>query len=237
MKTNVMNSKYLFAAILLVLSSIMASGQSVGSVFNTLDATYSSVRQKQIMDRYDQSTNENAFSLNYSQARQIFASNPVYVQYGLGLQYSYHVNKDQDDVNYNGTMISGGFTVLTSFLSAKLPVNIMYCIPVFDTSLTLMPFAGFNLQGYFLGRQKDTEWISINGDRETIVDKTNLFNSDQMGGNPLNRITVGWQAGAKLAIGRYLLGVAYEGPLSNLQKGDTYKVRRSQVNICLGYMF
>ena len=100
-----------------------------------------------------------------------------------------------------------------------------------------MPYAGIHVLGHIMGKQNDTEWISIDGDREKTTEIINLFSSEDMGNHKLNRFGIGWQVGAKVAFDRFLIGLAYEGPLSNLEKDDTYKLRRSQANISIGVMF
>lgn len=244
-----MKINHLLAIILWIASSVITSAQnsisffsnqhknSVENVFNTVEFTYSPVTQKQIKDKYNQTTDETAFALSYAQARQVLDSHPLYVQYGLGLQYAYHINEDQDDVDYNGTLYSGGFNVLTSFFTAKIPVNVLYTFEIPETRMTFMPYAGLHLLGHLVGQQKDTEWFSVNGDRETTTEKTNLFSSEDMGDHKLNRFIIGWQVGAKMAFNKFLIGVAYEGPMSNLEKSDTYTLRRSQTNISIGIMF
>lgn len=244
-----MKLNQLLTIIILSTSSFIATAQdsivfftdkpktSVENVFNSIDFTYSPVTQKQIMDRYNQTTDETALSLSFAQARQILDSHPLFFQYGLGLQYSYHINEDQDDVELNGTLYSGGFKVLTSFFTAKIPVNLLYSFSIPETRMSFMPYAGLHLLGHIIGKQKDTEWISVDGDREKTTKTTNLFSDEDMGDHKLNRFCAGWQIGAKVAFDRFILGVAYEGPLSNLEKTDTYKLRRSQANISIGIMF
>lgn len=247
-----MKHYHLFAIVLFMLSSTAASAQFLHStgnlsdsargmeterIFNTLDVTYSPAIQKQIMDKYSQTTKDNSFSINYNQARQISKVHPLYIQYGIGLQYSYHINKDQDDVNYNGTLYSAGFKVVTSFFSARIPVNLLYSIPIPNTNINIIPYTGFSFIGYIVGQQKDTEWTAINDTKETTTEKTNLFKDDDMGNNPLNRLAIDWQLGAKLTYYRLIFSLSYEGPCTNLQKTDDYKLRRSQTNISVGILF
>lgn len=216
------------------------SGTYSGNVFNTLELSYSPVSEKTLMEKYDQSLRMNAFSLAFSQARSIldsYPTHPLYLQYGLNLQYAYHTNKDQDDVNYNGTVYSAGFNVLTSFFTAKIPVNLLYSFQIPETKLSFMPYVGLHMLAHIVGRQKDTEWTSINGKKDTETEIKRLFKDEDMGGDSLNRFALGWQVGAKLAYDKLLFGLGYEGPMTNLQKSDDYKVRMSQVNISLGIIF
>lgn len=210
------------------------------SVINMVEIQYSPVLQNTIMDKYIRSVKMNAFSLNVSQARPIlnsYPAHPLYLQYGLNLQYTFHKNEDQDDVDYNGTKYSAGFDILTSFFTAKIPVNLLYSFHIPQTRMSFMPYAGMNMLVHLVGRQKDTEWKSINGKKDSETEIKSLFKDDDMGDNPCKRFGLGWQVGAKLAYDKLLFGLAYEGYLLNLQKGDDYKVRMPQVNISVGVRF
>ena len=243
---------------LLVMSSIVVSAQmkpfpytktnqntairtnKTADVFHMVEVNYSPVLQNTIMDKYTRAVKMNAFSLNVSQFRSIldtYQTHPLYLQYGLNLQYTYHINEDQDDVSYNGTKYSAGFKILTTFFTMKVPVNLLYSFQIPQTSLSFMPYAGAHMLVHLSGRQKDTEWESINGKKNSTTEVKSLFKDEDMGSNPCNRFGLGWQVGAKIAYDRLLFGLGYEGYLLNLQKGDDYKVRMPQVNISLGIMF
>lgn len=218
-------------------SLISAQASDLGSVVNTVEVTYSPVNLNQKFEKYTRRIDEDAFALSFTQSRQISYMYPLYLQYGAGLQYTYHINKDQDDVKYNDTYYSAGFKVLTNQITLNLPVNLMYCLSVPDIDVSVMPYAGLNFSWNIAAFQKDTEWASINGDRTKTVEKTNLLKKEDMGGHPYRRVQLGWQAGARISYGRYLFGVVYQGPLTNLQVYDDYKLRTSQVNISVGFMF
>ena len=86
----------------------------------------------------------NAFSLNWAQARTILPSLPVYLQYGVGIQYAWELDTEKEDgVSYKSS---------TSLLTAKAPVNVMYCFDVPTTEVSLIPYAGINLQGHIIGQ-------------------------------------------------------------------------------------
>ncbi len=209
-------------------------------VMNMAEISYSPVFQNQIMDKYTRTVRMNAFSLDFAQARPIlsvYPAQPLYLQYGIKLQYTFHINEDQDDVNYNGTMYSGGFKVLTSYFTAKVPVNLMYSFKIPQTNLSFIPYAGMHMLLHMVGRQKNTEWTSVNDKKNSKTEIKSLFKDEDMGGNACNRFGLGWQLGAKLIYNNLIFGLGYEGDLLNHQKDDDYKVKMSQVNISLGVMF
>ena len=209
-------------------------------IFHMVEVGYNPVLQNTIMDDYTRAVKMNAFSLSVSQARSIldtYPTHPLYLQYGLNLQYTFHTNEDQDDVSYNGTKYSAGYEILTSFFTMKVPVNLLYSFQIPQTSLSFMPYAGVHMLVHLSGRQKNTTWQSTNGKKDSTTKVKSMFKDEDMGNNPCNRFGLGWQVGAKVAYDRLLFGLGYEGYLLNLQKGDDYKVRMPQANISLGIMF
>lgn len=234
--------RFFLTTLVLVSSFHFASAFSfrtdgISELFNTVEVTYSPVKWNQKFERYTRTIDQNAFSLNYNQARQISYCYPLYVQYGAGLQYTFHTNKDQDDVKYNGTYYSGGFISRSNVVTVNIPMNIMYCFTIPNIDVNLMPYAGLDFSWNVAAVQNYTEWISINGDKTSKTEKTHMLSKDDMGGHPLRRVELGWQAGAKVSYGSLLFGVSYHGPFTNLQVYDDYKLRRSQVNISLGIIF
>lgn len=246
-----MKKIYFFVlAVALVLCNVTASAQFVNSsagfrsaatadvesVFNTFDLTYSPVTFGAYYDGEeadgdgDEITGDmNAFSLNWTQARALTANLPLYIQYGAGLQYAWKTDSESED--------DWKFTSTTSFLTIKVPVNVLYCYTLPNTSVSLMPYVGLGLHGHVLGQAK----YSSTYDGETDSETMNLFSKDDMEDESLKRFTLNWQVGAKVSFGKYIVGVGYEGPVTHLFKekydGETFTVNTHQVNISLGIRF
>lgn len=202
-----------------------ASSASAEDIFNTFDVTYSPVTMNTEYDNESTSEDLKAVSLNWTQARVLSANMPLYVQYGLGVQYAWKTDSEKDDdYSYKSTF---------SFLTAKIPVNLLYNFSVPNTSVALMPFVGLNLQGHILGQNVYKETY----DGETETRKYNYFDKEDMNDEPFSRVTVGWQIGAKVAFNKYLVGIAYEGPVTNLYKEGELKINTNQINISLGIKF
>lgn len=240
-----------FALAAMTLSGASASAQTndAEELFSTIDVTYSPMSFK--MDfGISLKDNLNAFSVNWSQARRIVDSYPIYLQYGAGLQYAW--GKDfgtfgfgyEDDYEDYGDYddyidLSSGMDVKnsTTFLTLKVPVNVVYKFDLPDTPVSVLPFVGMNLQGHIIGQDKTV--MKYDGEKE--VSKFSYFSKDDMADDPYNRIVLGWQIGAKVSYDKYLFGVSYEGPISSLYKykEDDMKLtmKYSQVNISLGIIF
>jgi hypothetical protein len=198
----------------------------VESVFNTFDLTYSPLTLKSSEDGDAETQDFNAISLNWNQARLLTSNLPIYLTYGAGLQYAWKTDSENED-NYS-------YRKTISFLTIKVPVNVMYNFNIPNTSVNLMPYVGLNLQGHILGQNK----YSYEYDGETESESYSFFSKDDMGEDAVfNRIVLGWQIGAKVSFNKYFFGVAYQGPVTNLYKEDDFKINYSQVNVSLGIMF
>lgn len=195
------------------------------SAFSTFDFTYSPFTLKSEYDGDDETEDMNAVSLNWAKAQSVSTAYPVYLQYGVGLQYAWQTDSEKED--------SYSYKSTTSFLTAKIPVNLMYCLNVPNTQLSVLPYAGLNLQGHILGQTKVT--VSYDGDSES--ESMSFFDKDDMDDETFNRFVVGWQIGAKLAFNDFVLGIGYEGPVSNLYKEDDFKINYSLINISIGVKF
>lgn len=193
-------------------------------VFNTFSFTYSPMN----IDGWSGNIEDdglNALSLTWTQARNVMASQPLYVEYGVGAQWSFWSDSESDgDMEVSSSL---------NFLSLKVPVSVMYLVSVPNTQITLAPYLGLNLTGYLLGQQK----ISMEYEGESESRSSSCFSKDDMGGEPYNRFGLGWHIGARVGFGKYFFNIGYEGPITNLYKSGSYEVSTNQVNISLGLTF
>ena len=200
---------------------------SVEDVFNTADLTYSPVTMKASYDGDSMTEDLNGLSLNWAQARLLTDQLPVYLQYGAGVQFTWKTDTSSDDyydVKYKNT---------TTFLTVKVPVNVLYNFAIPNTNLSVMPYVGLNAQVHVLGQNKTT----MDDGEEKQTSKYSFFNKEDMEDNPYNRFVLGWQIGAMVSYNKYFVGIGYSGPVTCLYKNDDFKIKTSQVNISLGIMF
>ena len=213
-------------------SALWTDTSGAEKVFNTVDFTYSPAKVT-LEFGLDYNMNLNGVSLSWSQYRLITDKLPLYLQYGAGVQYTW------GEFSFLGLVGNQ-----MNFLSVKVPVNAVYKLAIPNTSFAVLPYVGLGLQGYILGQSKSDSYSDFGYDEYgnyyevTAEDgSSNLFDKDEMDGDPFNRIVLGWQIGAKVMYDRYFLGVGYEGPITRLYSGDELKVTSSQVNITLGIKF
>ena len=163
-------------------------------------------------------------SLAWTQSRAILQNLPLYVEYGLGLQYSFKADsqKIEDEYSYNCKF-------LLNALSIKVPVGIMYRLQIPQTGVAIMPYAGFDFGCYALGKYK----VEVSYEGETDGEEVDMFNEEEGGAN---RFICDWHIGAKLAFNKFFVGVAYEGPIAKLYD-EEIEIKMSQVNISVGINF
>lgn len=199
---------------------------SVEDVFNTVDLTYSPVTMKASYDGDSATEDLNGLSLNWAQARLLTDQLPVYLQYGAGVQFTWKTDTSSDD--YYDVKVKN----TTTFLTVKVPVNVLYNFAIPNTNLSVMPYVGLNAQIHVLGQSKTT--TTYEDEKETS--KMSYFSKDDME-DPYKRFVLGWQIGAMVSYEKYFVGIGYNGPVTSLYKNGDFKIQTSQVNISLGIMF
>ena len=192
-------------------STRTATSYGVENSFNTLEFSYNPVSFRTVTEDGRSCWNLNALSLAWNHAKLLPTNAPLYAQFGLGLQYSWYNDDDNDSK--------------TTFFTARIPVNLMYYIEVPNTNSVLMPYAGLHAHLHLSGKEKYDN------------DSYSFFSEDDMGDSKFNRFTLGWHLGAKLALGKLVVGLAYEGPVTHLYNEDDIKYNTTQVNISLGFRF
>lgn len=179
----------------------------------------------------------NGLSLGYSRAISVSKTIPLYVEAGLGLQYSFlskmekisgYYNKTtgtfHDTSLYGGTYVNAKVDIDGSLFTAKVPVELLYAWQIPDSKVTLIPHAGINLRFNVLGKAKVKAEVSGNGILETEEHTYNLFNEDDMEGtdNMMNRFQIGWQIGLKARFNNlFMLGLSYEYDSEIFKKANT----------------
>lgn len=119
-------------------------------------------------------------ALNYTRAIGLTQSTPVFVEIGLGGQYSFK-SKDGEKIQY---------------VSAKVPVNFIYSYAIPGSNITLDPYVGLNFRINIWGEYERKHYGSLN-----------LFDSDE--GN-WNRFQVGAHLGLKARFNnKFFIGAGY----------------------------
>lgn len=202
--------KFIAAAIAVLAFSTNSFAQPES--FATLGVSYNPVTFTGSIDKlFSDSEKMTGVSLFFDNASPLSHKAPIYIDYGLTVQYT--GKKQTSDARI-------------SFLGVKVPVNFLVDIP-FNDFISLAPYAGVSGSCYILGQAKFSD-----GKIDFFKDKSEL-------GEPMNRFGCNWQAGARLYLGPIMVGFAYEGPITNLygKSGDIAKMNSKQMNISLGFRF
>lgn len=178
------------------------------------------------------------FSLGYNKVFPIASGTPLFIEAGIGLQYSFYTfdSEDAEDMDYDDYGSGdyyGDWENKYNMLSAKVPVSLMYNFRITNSNISIAPYAGIDLRFNIFGKMKhssDSEY-----DDEDDDDK-NLFDKDDMGSkdNTWKRFQFGWHIGVNARFNdSFLLGVSYGSDFSELYK----KAKISTTSITLGYCF
>lgn len=119
-------------------------------------------------------------AINYTQAISITQSTPLFLEWGLGAQYS-SKSVDEETIHY---------------ASLKIPINLIYDFQIPNTNICLDPYVGIKLRGNVWGEFKsdyyDESW--------------NLF-GDEL---DWKRFQIGGQLGVKASFNnKFFIGIGY----------------------------
>ena len=174
-------------------------------------------------DGDDDSMSFTGLALNYTRAISITESMPFFFEWGLGLQYSF--KSENEKGNYYGEKFNAKEKM--SFISAKVPLNLIYDIAVPNSNIHFDPFVGVKLRGNLWGEIK--EEVKYNGEKES--ESLNLFDSDE---GDCKRFQVGLQAGFKVRFNnQFFLGLGYG--VDFMEFADDTKI--NEVKIMGGLVF
>lgn len=172
-------------------------------------------------------------TLGYNHSFSLTNKTPLYLEAGLGLQYSFSPKKGGQTRIYT---TYADYDAKFWMLSAKIPFNLTYAIQVPKHNITLLPYAGIGLRFNIVGKENENFNIEGNDFNKSF----NIFNEDEMNqlaevNNSIwKRFQMGWQIGVKARIAKKLMiGAGYYRDFSEIRKG----VKISGGNISIGYVF
>lgn len=128
-----------------------------------------------------------SLALTYTNAIPLTQSFPLYLEWGIGGQYSFY---SEDDFKIK-------------YVSLKVPVNLIYDFEIPNTSISIDPFLGLKLRGNIWGQAKE------DGD-----DSIDLFDSDE---GDWKRFQIGWNIGVKAKFNnKFFVGLSYGSDFSEM---------------------
>ena len=154
-------------------------------------------------------------SLSYTHGFAVSKSAPIFIETGLGVQYSFYKEDFEDDESEKLNMFS-----------LKVPVSFGYQFDLADGKIALAPYAGIDLRYNLSGKRK------YEGDDWSY--KADLFDKDEMDGDEWKRFQIGWHIGAKCTFSqKYTVGIAYGADFSEIAK----KAKTNAFRISAGIRF
>jgi hypothetical protein len=183
------------------------------------------------------SWNFTGFSVGYNHSFRLSHSKPFYLETGLGLQYSF----DNDDYTYDNWKNSSR----QWFLSAKIPVNLIYAFQIPNSSIILLPYAGLGLRSDFYGNFKNTiknlgdnvAYYGINNET-VVVAPGEEITIDSNSSSNIDNLSIGCQVGIKALIAKHiLLGAGYHHDIVYINHGVSFKAGYKGGDINIGYVF
>lgn len=223
---NSMKSKLLIAAVLLLLSTT-----SYAQFTNTRSSIDNGDRNT-IYLQWNPSSyglevlsgSFTGFSAGYNLAFSLSQSIPLYLEAGIGVQYSFWdgdlwlTHKGETVYIYKDSKIK--------VLSAKVPVSLMYKFDIPNSIISIVPKAGLDMRFNILGKLKNDD----------IEKSLNLFDQDDMKKDDWtwNRFQIGWHVGIDFIFNnKFLVGASYGTDFNDIAKDKNVRTG----SITLGYCY
>lgn len=150
-----------------------------------------------------------SLALTYTNANPLTQSIPLFLEWGIGGQYSFY---SEDDYKIN-------------YVSLKVPINLIYDYEIPGTKINIDPFVGLKLRGNIWGEAKDDD------DYYYYDESINLFDSDE---GDWKRFQIGWNIGVKARFNNsFFVGLSYGSDFSEMAED----MKINETSISLGFVF
>lgn len=145
----------------------------------------------------------NGFALNYTKASSLTQSLPLFLEWGIGAQFSLW-SENEENIH---------------FASLKVPVNLIYDFQIPGTNIKLDPYVGVKFRGNVWGEKND----------EYYDETYNLFDSDEY---DWKRLQIGMQIGLKARFSdSFFVGIGYGADFNEI--AEDIKVNELSLSIGL----
>lgn len=170
-----------------------------GSGYNRLSLSYNSVS-----NLTEDATS--GVSLAWTKGISISKATPLFIETGIGLNYAWD---SEDDWSLH-------------FLTATVPVNLVYKWEIPNTDIRLAPFAGIYFRGNLVAESGTDDyminWFNDKPSENDYYDKD--FDPEDYG-MEASRFSFGWNIGVGLEYSKFYVGLSYGSDLTELvEKAD-----------------
>ncbi len=160
----------------------------------------------------------NGVGLSWSNAHAVSSNKPFYVGYGLGIQYGWHMEKDET------------VSTLTHNLSIKLPVEMLYRLET-DFDLIIIPRLGADVNFFPLYQGVGT--MSTSSETKVV----DWYDVEFEEGHHMNRVTLGLHVGARFQLDHFFVDLSYELPAVGLYYSKYVRLYERQIHVTAGFAF
>lgn len=178
------------------------------------------------------------FSAGYNHAFSVSQNIPLYVEAGIGIQYSFwsgdtYFPYKMGERNYEEKIKD----CKIKLLSAKVPLSIAYKFEIPNSFISIIPNAGIDLRFNFLAKLNNDNWKeSINLFDEDLSYLINEGGYDFKLRETWKRFQVGWHVGVNVMFNNtFMIGGSYGTDFTTIWNYFDCKMRTG--SITLGYCF
>lgn len=164
-------------------------------------------------------------TLGYNQSTQMSQSTPLFIEYGVGLQYAW----------YSDSVIHSSYyseSVKITYFSIKVPISIVYRFLLPNTDFSFEPNAGLDFRLNVYG---NADYNDYYGNKDHY-DNINLLNKKDNNDSPINYFQIGWHIGLNVVFRNYFIGISYGSDLSKIYDGYA-DVKLNQTSVTAGFRF
>ena len=233
---------FIATAMLMMSTASFAQFTNSGSTnigdYNTI---YLQWNPSSIVPKEGSSYSFTGFSAGYNHAFSLSQSIPLYVETGVGIQYSFWsgdtpfpYKRNNDSRNYEYKINDAKIKML----SAKVPLSIAYKFEIPNSKVSIIPNAGIDFRFNFLAKlNHDKLKESINlFDEDLSYLNEGGYDSDIKLGETWKRFQVGWHVGVNIMFNnQFMIGGSYGTDFSTIWNYFDCKMRTGSVT--LGYCF
>lgn len=158
-------------------------------------------------------------TVDYVHGLNILPNAPLYVEFGAGLAYN---NSNESTKAYFDGIEIFHAEADVSFLSAKVPVNLVYRVPL-TKGISLAPYAGLQAKINLIGKATNENGIAGQSSKTSV----SFFDYDA------KRFQLGYQVGVGLNIKMVYVGVGYQGDMTSYLE----EAKGEGLVVTLGYNF
>lgn len=184
-------------------------------MFSSLNVSAEKMEDEDLENTYP------GFQIGWIGGYSLSNSIPLFVESGMDFSFNTKIIDEGETYGYD-------YELRASMASLTVPLHVAYKLS-FANGAYISPYAGIHFKVNVLGKEK----MTLDDEKETA----DLFDDDDMDGDPCNRFQVGWRIGTNIGYKAFNFNVGYMSDFIPLWKEKKYKLNTSAVTVGLGINF